>query len=206
MTRKILLIAAAVAVLLGVGWYEGIYRAEVSHVKSLSAKEATTQGAMLLLRDRYVALVASEKRIPSERVALARLRGLVPDSPDLDSLVTNLFGLASKAGVQLSSISSPEPQGFGEPAAAGSAAQASGPIALDLTVSISGTAASVANFYRAIDSAPRLFVIDNYAIPLSSAGASGSPPAPGSGTSSGSGASLTIRAFYSDGSATSAAS
>jgi Tfp pilus assembly protein PilO len=171
--RRILVVALVAVVVLFAGWYEGLYRPEVSHITSLKASEQKAQLALLTLETRYVDLVKSKKELPQERAALAKLELAVPNDPELDNLVKTLFTAAAQTKVQLTSIGSPAPTGFGLPATA-NAASVPGPAELLLTLDVSGTSGAVENFYRVLDREPRLFVINNFSVvPAATSSATG---------------------------------
>jgi Tfp pilus assembly protein PilO len=185
------MIVALIAVLVVfAGWYEGLYRPEVSHITSLRATEQKAQVALLTLETRYVDLIKSKTELPQERAALAKLEKAVPNDPELDSLVKTLFQAAAQTKVQLTSIGSPPPADFGLPPGAGAVAQA-GPVELALTLNVTGTSTAVENLYRVLDAEPRLFVINNFSV----------VPGADSGT-----ASLNVDVFYASPNATTAAS
>jgi len=190
MTRKIALVAGLIVIVMLVAWYEGMLRPENSHIQSLRAKQQVAATSLASLEDRYVGLINAKRKLPAERVALARLEQLVPDGPDLDTLEKVLFNLAATAGVQLSSIASPAPSGYGTGIASGSSASSSspGPNQLQLTLGVSGSASQIEDLYRLLDSNPRLFVIDNCSLSLAKA--------PASGNGLGNQTELEIRAFF----------
>jgi Tfp pilus assembly protein PilO len=189
MRRIMLLALIAVLVVFG-GWYEGLYRPEVSHITSLKANEQKAQVALLTLETRYVDLVKSKKELPQERAALAKLERAVPNDPELDTLVKTLFSAAAKCGLKLTSISSPQPADFGQPPGPGTVTSA-GPVELPLSISVTGTGSGIEKLYRVLDAEPRLFVINNFSL------------ISGSGTG---GASLNLDVFYSSPDASTAAS
>jgi hypothetical protein len=217
--KRIYIGAMIVALLIGVVWYETVYRSETKKIVSLQSKEQTATQTFVALQHHYVALVASEKFVPAERAALARLRQLLPDGPELDNIETTLFGLAAKAGVQIQQIQSPEPAGFGTlalpSAAKPAAATSSGPGQLSLTLGVLGTAAQIKRLYVLLNAAPRLFVVDTFVIPVAPPSSPGAT-SPGGGTiAASSGHSTTagtvavtidLRAFYAMLNAQSAAS
>jgi Tfp pilus assembly protein PilO len=161
--RRVMLVAMIAVLVVVAGWYEGLYRPEVSHITKLKATEQTAQVALLTLETRYVDLVKSKKELPQERAALARLEQAVPNDPELDSLVKTLFTAAAETKVQLSTIGSPAPPNFGLAPGSAAVAQA-GPAELTLTVSVTGTAGEVENLYRVLDAERRLFVINNFSL------------------------------------------
>jgi Tfp pilus assembly protein PilO len=163
-----MIVALVAVIVVFAGWYEGLYRPEVSHITKLKATEQTAQVALLTLETRYVDLVKSKKELPAERAALAKLERAVPNDPELDGLVKTLFGAAAAAKVKLSSIGSPAPANFGLPAAAGTTPPP-GPAELQLTLSVSGTFSEVEDLYRVLDAEARLFVINNFSVTSSAA-------------------------------------
>jgi Tfp pilus assembly protein PilO len=187
--RRIMLVALIAVLVLFAGWYEGLYRPESSHITKLKASQQQAEVALLTLETRYVDLVKSKKELPEERAALVRLQNAVPNDPDLDVLVKTLFNAAAQTKVKLSSISSPQPANFGQPAAAG--AVAAGPVELPLSVSVTGTANAIENLYRVLDAEPRLFVINNFSV------------VPGANSA---GAVLNLEVFYASANANTAAS
>jgi len=193
--RRIMIVALVAIIVLFAGWYEGIYRSEVSHINTLKATEQQAQIAFLSLEARYVDLVKSKKELPAERAALARLEKAVPNGPELDGLVKTLFSAASATKVQLTSISSPQPAGFGVQSAAG--ATTAGPVELPLSMSVTGTAGAIENLYRLLDAEPRLFVINNFTVAPGTSSTAGTPNT---------GATITLDAFYASPNATTAAS
>ncbi len=161
--RRIMVLALIAVLVLFAGWYEGLYRPEVSHITSLKANEQTAQVALLTLETRYADLVKSKKELPQERAALAKLEQAVPNDPELDSLVKTLFKAAAQTKVQLTSIGSPPPTNFGLPATSNAVA-VPGPAELLLTLNVTGVSGAVENFYRVLDAEPRLFVINNFSV------------------------------------------
>lgn len=159
--RRIMIVALVAVIVLFAGWYEGLYRPEASHITSLKATEQQAQLDVLSLETRYVELVKSEKELPEERAALAKLEQAVPNDPELDSLVKTLFKAAAESGVQLSSIGSPAPPDFGLPIVG---APQVGPVELPLSLNVAGTTSEVEKLYRVLDAEPRLFVINNFSV------------------------------------------
>jgi hypothetical protein len=198
MKRIAIGVALVIAVLL-VGWYEGFYRSESAHISNLRAEAQIAQGTVLTLQTEYSALVHSEKQLPAERVALAKLLRLLPDNPQLDSLEKVLFAAAASAGAKIQSITSPPPSNFGLTTPGSSATQ--GPNQLVLTLGVSGTGAQIQRLYGVLDTDSRLFVIDNSALGISSMGIKGLKP-----TTAQTAATVNIRAFFASSNPTTAAS
>lgn len=200
MSRKVLICAGVAIVLMLVGWFEVFYRPENSHIASLKTKEQTVQASLTALQAHYLGLVASEKRLPAERRALARLMRSVPDGPDLDTLELTLFTAAHQAGVNLMSIASPLPTNFGAQQASPASSGTSGPNQFSLSVGVLGSPEALIKFYAILDAEPRLFVIDNFVVPVTQ------PKAKGPHTGDETGGTMDIRAFYSSPNSRSAAS
>ncbi len=118
MTRRIVIGAGLVLVVMLVGWFEGFYHPEAQHIASLQTQEQVASAKVVQLDGQYAELLRSERRLPAERAALAALRGAIPNGPELDNLVKSLWAAADVAGVQLTTISSPQPADFGAGASA----------------------------------------------------------------------------------------
>ena len=160
MTRRILIGAVLVLVVILVGWFEGFSQPESHHIANLQGQEQVAAGKVAQLDAQYSALIHSEKRLPAERAALARLSEAVPNGPELDNLVKSLWAASSASGTQLINISSPQPVDFG----AATPAIISGPAAIDLTISVSGSPAQVETLVNHLDSEPRMFVVDSFSL------------------------------------------
>lgn len=203
MTRRILLITGLVVLVVFAGWYAGLYRSEVSHVNALKTKEQAAASSLLGLETRYASLVSNEKQLGKQRALLARLSRAVPDGPELDNLVTTLYGAATATGVQLTSIGSPAPANFGVISMPG-AAVTPGPYELALSLSVAGTPSEIEHLVRVLDSDPRLFVVDSFSL---SFGAGAANPGPANRAAQAqTGTTLSVRAFYASADASSAAS
>jgi len=208
-TRRALGLGAVALLLVVALWYAALYQPERSHVKALQAGEQVAASAVLGLDARYAGLVKSKAELPAERAALAALRRAVPNGPELDNLVTALYSAASNAGVELSSISSPEPADFG----ASQSSPARGPAQVMLTLSVTGTPAHVQKLVKVLTLEPRLFVVDSFGLTYTAAPAQ--TPSSGHGRTKATsatpaagavGTSISLRAFYALPNADSAAS
>jgi Tfp pilus assembly protein PilO len=190
-TRRILIGAALVLVVVLVGWFEGFSQPESHHIANLQQKEQVAAGKVTQLDGQYSALVHSEKQLPAERAALAALSGAVPDGPELDNVVKSLWAAADASGAQLVDISSPQPTEFG----AAIPAALPGPAEIDLIVSVDGSPAQVESLVNHLDAERRLFVVDAFSL-QDPTGSSPRGTAKASGPATSGGSSLTLRAFY----------
>jgi Tfp pilus assembly protein PilO len=190
-TRRILMGAVLVLAVVLVGWFEGFSQPESHHLANLKQQEQVAAGKVTQLDAQYIALVHSEKQLPAERAALAALALAVPSGPELDNIVKSLWAAADASGVELTDISSPQPAGFGVP----TPASVTGPVELELNLSVSGTAGQVEALVNHLDAEWRLFVVDSFSLQNPSTNSPhGAAKASGSGVTGGS--SLTLRAFY----------
>jgi len=205
MIRRIAIIAGLVAVVLLVGWYEGIYKSENARISTLNVKAQAAAQQVAVLEAQYTRLVASEKMVPAERAVLAKLTRMVPNDPELDSLEKVIFNLAAQSGVQLKTIQSPQPANFGVGDVVGEPAPASGPAQISLTLGVAGSAVQIEHLYKSLDANARLFVIDNCTLSFGPASAPGTSSNGGSNTDA-SGVQIDIRTFYASPNANTAAS
>jgi len=174
-----------------VGWFEGFSQPESHHIANLQQQEQVAAGKVTQLDAQYSTLIRSEKQLPAERAALAKLSAAVPNGPELDNLVKSLWAAGDASGAQLVDISSPQPADFG----AATPATLSGPAEINLTVSVNGTPAQVESLVNHLDSQPRLFVVDSFSL-QNPAPSSPSGAAKTNSTATGAGSSVTLRAFY----------
>lgn len=201
MTRRVMIGAALVLVVLMVGWFEGFSQPERHHIANLQQQQQVAAGKVTQLDSQYRALLHSEKQLPAERAALAKLSKAVPNGPELDNLVKSLWAAGDASGAQIIDISSPQPVDFG----AAMPASLAGPAEIDLTVSVDGTPAQVEALVNHLDSQPRLFVVDSFSL-LNPVASSPSGAAKANNSATGAGSSVTIRAFYATASSDSPAS
>jgi Tfp pilus assembly protein PilO len=190
-TRRILIGAGLVLVVILVGWFEGFYHPEAHHIATLQAQEQVASDKVVQLDAQYADLLHSERQLPAERAALAALSEAVPNGPELDNLVKSIFAAAGASGVQLTTISSPQPVNFGVAAPAST----SGPAEVMLTIGVSGTPSQVEALVNKLDSEHRLFVVDTFSLQDPTA-ISPTKASKGGGSGTGTGSSIVLRAFY----------
>jgi Tfp pilus assembly protein PilO len=189
MIRRVGLLALAGLVLVVGGWFLLFARPESSHLHALQKQQSQAESNVAMLEARLGALKALQLKTPAERAALGKLEQAVPEGPSLDQLLDSLNHAAVKAGVTLGSISTPTPAGWAATASGTpSAPSGAGPQSIDLDVSVNGTNAQVLSFVTALDSEPRLFVVDNFSL-------SGTSQATGKKVLMGTTA-ISVQAFY----------
>jgi Tfp pilus assembly protein PilO len=192
-TRKTGLLGLVGVLVLMLVWFELFYRPETSHITSLQNKDSAAHTSLVALDDRYAALVSSEKQLPAERRQLRALEAAVPNDPQLDSLVTSMYAAAKRAGMQISSVSSPQPDSFGSTEAVAT----SGVSQLTLGLNVSGTPSQLVKLVNILNAEPRLFVLDNLDLTYGQVGSSGAPVQS---------TTLSVRTFYADAGAATAGS
>jgi len=183
MIRRVALITlAGLLVVVGV-WYMVFWRSETSHLKALKAQESQAAANVSQLQVQLDALKILQREVPVEKVDLSKLQQDVPEGPSLDQLVDTVNHAASAAGVTLTSIATPYPSGWGGGPSTTGPASGSGPPSMSLSISVNGNNSQLLRFITALDSEPRLYVVDNFTLDSSSEAASGIT-------------SLTVEAFY----------
>jgi Tfp pilus assembly protein PilO len=190
-TRRILIGTGLVLLVILVGWFEGFSQPESHHIANLQAQAQAAAGKVAQLDAQYSTLIHSEKELPKERAALAKLTDAVPNGPELDNLVKSLWSAADAAGAQLVNISSPQPADFGS----ATPTTSSGPLDIVLSVSVNGSPAQVETLVNHLNAEPRLFVVDSFSLqnPVASSANGGTK---GSSSLPAGGSSLSLRAFY----------
>jgi Tfp pilus assembly protein PilO len=171
MMRKVALIALAGLLVVVAGWYMVFWRSESSHLKALKAQESKAAANVSQLEMQLGGLRVLQREVPAEKAALNKLNQDIPQGPSLDELLDVINRAASTAGVSLASISTPEPSGWSGAASgqtAPSASGGSGPQTMTLSISVDGNNNGLLRFITALDSAPRLFVVDDFSLNSSS--------------------------------------
>jgi Tfp pilus assembly protein PilO len=173
MIRRVALIGLAGLLVVVAGWYLVFWRSESAHLKALKNMEAIAANNVAQLQAQLGALRTLQREVPAERAALSKLDQDVPDGPSLDELIDVVNHAASAAGVRLISISTPSPAGWGTSSSTSAqgptGANANGAQSMPLAVSVNGTNTGLLHFVTELDSAPRLFVVDNFSLNASGA-------------------------------------
>lgn len=176
-------------------WYGALWRTETSHLARERSQEAQAVAQVAQLDAQLAILRSEDKQLPADRAGLAKLDQEVPEGPSLDQLLDTINSAALSAGVVLSAVSTPEPAGWGSlptPTATGAPAASSsagaGPQSINLSVVAAGSETQLLRFVSLVDSQPRLFVVQSFA--LNSATDTASARGQGAGTN------FSIKAFY----------
>jgi Tfp pilus assembly protein PilO len=174
--RRVALISLAGLLVVVAGWYMVFWRSETSHLRALKAQESRSAANVSQLEAQLAALRVLQREVPAEEAALGKLDQDVPQGPSLDELLDVIDHAATVAHVTLTSISTPEPSGWGGTGATSTAGATggAGPQPMTLAISVNGNNSGLLRFITALDSASRLFVVDNFSLNSSSQSAIGS--------------------------------
>ncbi len=189
MIRRVVLIAATGLVVVVAAWFGLFWHPETSHLSALEDQRSQAMETVGQLEGQLAGLKALQLKTPAEKAALTKLEKAVPEGPSLDQLLDSLNTAAVHAGVTLTSVSAPTPAGWaGATTGETSAVTAGGPQSITLSVAVNGSNADVLRFVTALDSQPRLFVVDNFVL-------NGTVQTGGVQATTG-GTSLSVQAFY----------
>ncbi|MGH9054517.1 MAG: type 4a pilus biogenesis protein PilO [Acidimicrobiales bacterium] len=156
-TRRIAAIAAGAAVVLLIIWYVAAWRPLSSQLHKAHVAHAAAQVKVQQLGSEVVTLQGLVKQVPADTARLAQLDANIPDTPQLDQALDQLHQVAVTSGVSLTTVGPSSPAA---PAASGAAAP-SGPPALTLTLSATGTQQQVMAFLASLATMPRTVVVDH---------------------------------------------
>jgi Tfp pilus assembly protein PilO len=209
MIRRLGIGALGGVLLLAVVWYGVFWGPESSRLKAAQKQQSQVESNIETLTAQIAGLRAQQRQLPGDREALAQLNNAVPEGPSLDQLLTSITAAAAAAHVGLESIGTPAPAGWGTTAAAAAAAVASPSITLSIGINATGSSQVLA-FVSALESQPRLYVVDSFEIANVSAASvrTSSAPAPklhglkgtsgksAESSSAGQSTSLLVQAFY----------
>ncbi|MDA8063011.1 MAG: type 4a pilus biogenesis protein PilO [Actinomycetota bacterium] len=151
MNAKLVGSVAAVVVVAAVAWWLLLWRPVGHKVSAARASETQAQATLTALRITLTELRLEETKVPAERRALHQLQLAVPASPELGPALSQLSGAAGATGAVISEISPTPPSG--------SATTPGAPVALPLSMSVSGSYGQLTGFVQRVESLPRLFVV-----------------------------------------------
>jgi Tfp pilus assembly protein PilO len=174
MMRRVALIALAGFLVVVAGWYLVFWRSESSHLRALKAQESKAAANVSQLGSQLSGLRVLQREVPAEKAAIDKLDEDIPQDPSLDQLLDAVNHAAKTAGVGLVSISTPPPSGWGTGTNTQSTTAGGGPQIMTLSISVDSNNSGLLRFITALDSAPRLFVVDNFSLNNSAPGAIGS--------------------------------
>jgi Tfp pilus assembly protein PilO len=169
MTRRIVTIAVIAAVGLTGLWYLLLWSPQSKHLQQAHSSVAAAQQQQVSLGQQLSSLRRQQPQLPAKQAQLSRLKGAVPDTPQLDQLLDQLRVAESAAGVQLQSLTPTQPGPLSSGQASGSTASttsvaAGGLQGITLTMQLTGSYFQVADFVNRLNALPRLIVLNNLSL------------------------------------------
>lgn len=181
MTRRLVVVTAAVSVVLIAAFWFAAWRPTSHQLAAAHKRLSDAQSLQVQLRSQVSELRSEQKNVSSYESELKALQAAVPANASLDTIIDQLTAAAAASGVTLPAV---DPSQAANPTASPQKGQKYTVSSLALDITAQGTYPELLKFINLLDSAPRLFVVDNLAM-TSGAGAQGIS------------ANLSIRAFYS---------
>jgi Tfp pilus assembly protein PilO len=149
-SRRILLVAGGAVVVLLLAWYQLLWSPKGADIASAHERTATATTQAQELQSRLDHLVAAQRDLPALVSDQLRLKGAVPDTPDLAGFLLDANEAATKAGVDYLSVAPTTP-----------AAPAAGlPPAMNIGLNVSGGYSQVLDYLDRLMALPRVIVID----------------------------------------------
>jgi Tfp pilus assembly protein PilO len=188
MTRRLALITGAAVVIVVLVFWFAAWSPTTGRLHAADARLTTAQIQETQLQGSVASLGAQSKKLPTYRAQLKSLDLLVPDAPALAAAIGDLDAIASSTGVTLQSLS--------PSAATSGAATSTGPPAITISLSVTGTYEQLTRFVRGIQSGVRLAVVDTVSISGGGAGPAGATAATGLAAAGQLTASISARIFF----------
>ena len=159
-------IAAGAVLLLVLVWYVALWSPEGSHLKAAQQRLSEAQAQVASAQEQLLLLRAEQPKLKAEKKVLADLVTALPNGPSLDQLLRTVQQAAVASGVDLTSLSTPQPSGWAAQAgaAASSSAGPAGAQFIAMSANVGGTAADVLQFVKALDSQPRIYVVTSFSL------------------------------------------
>jgi Tfp pilus assembly protein PilO len=170
----VLLIAIAASLVLVGVWYMVLWSPGQSSKRAANTRQATAQQKETETAAKVAALNAAKKDMPALQAKLDALKKLIPDSPQLDTVIATLDTAATQSAVDLRSLSpaaitvapptttTTAPPASGTTATTAPAAEAAPPLTpLSFSMSANGKYAQLVDFIHRISATPRLIVVDS---------------------------------------------
>ena len=166
-TRRLGAVTGAAAIVLTLVWYVALFRPQSSRLSKAHTAYAAASAKADDLQTQIGTLEALVRQIPADSARLAQLNAALPAAPDLKGLLTQLDALATRTGVQLTSLS---PATASAAAASTSASSsAGGTQTVTLPMSVSGSYPALTSFLTGLELMPRALTVNS--ISLSPSGA-----------------------------------
>jgi Tfp pilus assembly protein PilO len=163
LTRRMMLIAAGVAVLVLVGWYVVLWSPKGAELGSAKAAIAKADTSQLQLLSEIAGLKGVQRNLPAEVDGLNRSLAAVPVSAGIPALIDQLQQAANGAGVTVTT----ESQSMGTAASTTGAASTTPVVVptgaastVSLNLNVTGSYSQVLEFVGTLEQSPRSIVVD----------------------------------------------
>ncbi len=187
------LLVGAIALVVAILVYALLISPQSSKLSSLDSQATQLQAQEAGLQAKLTALQQARQKVPANCADLRKIATQIPSvktpsdiAAEESSFETQMNALLAQTGTSIVSFS-----GFAPPTT--STAPATGPapgagvVAIPLTLTVTGSYGQISAFVSQLDTFPRLFVIQTFALSLGSGsgsgGATSAPAAGGSGSS-----------------------
>lgn len=181
MSRRVIVIAAAAAVLVLLGWYALLWSPAKSDLDKAEQRTAAAESQEQQLQTQINRLRDVQRQEPLRRAQLETLRTAIPDTPNLGQFILDVNDAATRAGIRFISIAPTEPRAPTAVVAPTTTTTAAGatttttattgttaatvpvatpPAEIALTFQIQGGYYPVLDFLNRLDRLPRLVVTD----------------------------------------------
>ncbi|MDQ1397354.1 MAG: hypothetical protein QOG64_2613 [Acidimicrobiaceae bacterium] len=165
MSRRVILIAVAAAVVVCGLWYVTMWSPQQDALGAARSRTAAAEQQASDLGLRVHALEVARKDMPAKVAQLDVLRAAVPDQPQLDLMIATVNNAAIASGIDLTALAPAQPAAAGAtPSTPGTPRVVGGPTELPLTITLSGTYFQITDFINRINASPRLVVVDTLSL------------------------------------------
>jgi len=192
-SRRVLVIAIAAALVIAGAWYALLWSPQSQSLHKASAARATAQSKQQDLTATINRLVAAKAQLPIKEAQLADLEQAIPTQPQLDQLIDEIHQAAGASGVEWQSLSPSPPATQAKTAGTPTAGALPGGLqAINLSIQVNGDYFQVTDFVTRLTRMSRLLVVDgvNLGGNGSAGGSTGSSKTPKLS------AQITSRMFY----------
>lgn len=168
-----MVIVGVVVVLVGTGWYLGIYAPVSQHIATTQSQVNVEQAQMAADRAQLAQLIQDKRDAPHLRAELSALTKALPVTFSLADFIDQADAAAAQAGVPLLQITPAQPGALATTTTGGTATVA-GVSAITFSAEASGTFVALMHFLHALDHLQELVNVGT--VQLSALAAGGTNP------------------------------
>ncbi|WP_298209360.1 type 4a pilus biogenesis protein PilO [Ferrimicrobium sp.] len=166
-------LASVLVIVVGAGWYFGLYSPLTAHIASTQAQVGVDQTQLANDRVQLAQLVDDKRSAALLRAQLEALTSALPTTFSLASFISQADATASKAGVPLLQITPSQPGAA--PSTVTSSANVPGVSSVAFTAEATGTFVELMHFLHDLDHLGELLNISTIQLSAISGGASANP-------------------------------